>query len=76
MLTRFVSRSYCDPWRFSAIWTDFAIVVEAPAEHTENGSDQNPITPAQQTGDEATVREATVRASPECSGCHYSSRPF
>ncbi len=29
--TPFVSRSYCDPWRFSAIWTNFAIVVEAPA---------------------------------------------
>ncbi len=30
-LTPFVSRLYCDPWRFSAIWTNFAIVVEAPA---------------------------------------------
>ncbi len=30
-LTPYVSRSYCDPWRFSAIWTNFAIVVEAPA---------------------------------------------
>ena len=34
-LTQFVSRSYCDPWRFSAIWTDFAIVVEAPASEME-----------------------------------------
>ena len=29
-LTPFVSRSYCDPWRL-AIWTNFAIIVEAPA---------------------------------------------
>ncbi len=30
-LTPFVSRSYYDPWHFEAIWTNFAIVVEAPA---------------------------------------------